>query len=182
MKKISIIYLIAVVAGGLMLVMCSKSKDDSIAPGYVDEVGHGGNPNPNSVTTTGTSTITNPATANSTLNVGGSGWSFAACNAGGTTLVAYNGATTVQINFFQPPTDGTYNLQSGTPSSSSSAQMIVYNPQSQPSGVVWYSASGMLSVTTTSAGNVTATFNNVSCTQQQFPYPVVTVSGVMTCI
>lgn len=181
MKKITIIYLIITTTLGLMLVMCNKSKDDSIAPGYRDEVGGGGNPNPNWVGTTGTSTITNPATTNSTLNVGGAGWSFAACGSGNS-LLAYNGATTVQINFFAPPSSGTYNLQSGTPTSNSVAQMIVYNPTGQPSGVVWYSASGMISVTTTTGGNITATFNNIPCTQLQFPFPVVTVSGAMTCI
>ncbi|GIV29910.1 MAG: hypothetical protein KatS3mg028_0976 [Bacteroidia bacterium] len=181
MKKLNILYLIAIVSAGIIMVMCNKSKDDAIAPGYRDEVGGGGNPDPNSVTTTGTSTITNPATSNSTLNVGGAGWSFASCGAGNS-LLAYNGATTVQINFFAPPSSGTYNLQSGTPTSNSVAQMIVYNAPGQPSSVVWYSASGMISVTTTTSGNVTATFNNIPCTQMQFPFPVVTVSGAMTCI
>ncbi len=181
MRKLSTIYLIGVVIVSVTLIMCNKSKDDSIAPGYRDEVGGGGNPDPNSVTTTGTSTITNPATTNSTLNVGGAGWTYAACGAG-TSLVAYNGATTVQINFFSPPSNGTYNLQSSTPSSNSVAQMIVYNPPGQPSGIVWYSASGMLSVTTTTSGNITGTFNSIPCTQMQFPFPVVTVSGAMTCI
>lgn len=181
MRKLNILYLVAVVSVGIIMVMCNKSKDDSIAPGYRDEVGGGGNPDPNSVTTTGTSTITNPATSNSTLNVGGAGWSFASCGAGNS-LLAFNGATTVQINFFAPPTAGSYNLQSGTPTSNSVAQMIVYNAPGQPSSVVWYSASGMISVTTTTAGNVTATFNNIPCTQMQFPFPVVTVSGAMTCI
>jgi hypothetical protein len=181
MKKLKITYLILGVSMSLIMVMCNKSKEEGIAPGYRDEVGGGGNPNPNSVTTTGTSTITNPATTNSTLNVGGAGWSYAACGAGNT-LLAFNGATTVQINFFAPPTTGSYNLQSGTPTSNSVAQMIVYNPPGQPSGVVWYSASGMISVSTTTGGNITATFNNIPCTQMQFPFPVVTVSGAMTCI
>ena len=180
MKK-QYLYLTATIVISLFLLMCNKSKDDSIAPGYREEVGGGGNLNPNSVTTTGTSTITNPATSNSTLNVGGAGWSYASCS-GNNTLMAFNGATTVQINFYSAPTTGNYNLQSGTPTSNSSAQMIVYNPPGQPSGVVWYSASGMISVTTTSGGNVTVTFNNIPCTQQQFPFPVVTVSGAMTCI
>lgn len=181
MKTSKLIYGLLLALSTLVMVMCNKSKDDSIAPGYRDEVGGGGNPNPNSVTTTGTSTITNPATSNSTLNVGGAGWSFASCGSGNT-LMAFNGATTVQINFFAPPSTGSYNLQSGTPTSNSVAQMIVYNAPGQPSGVVWYSASGMISVTTSSAGNVTATFNNIPCTQMQFPFPVVTVSGAMTCI
>lgn len=181
MKKLNIIFLIAVLSMGVAMITCKKSKDDSIAPGYRDEVGGGGNPDPNSVTTTGTSTITNPATSNSTLNVGGTGWSFAACGAG-TSLSASFGSTQVIINFFSPPSTGSYNLQSGTPTSNSVAQMIVYNAPGQPSGVVWYSASGMISVTTSTAGNVTATFNNIPCTQMQFPFPVVTVSGAMTCI
>ncbi|MCX7728471.1 MAG: hypothetical protein N2203_03265 [Bacteroidia bacterium] len=181
MKKNNIIFLFALFSLTLTIVMCKKSKDDSIAPGYRDEVGGGGNPNPNSVTTTGTSTITNPATTNSTLNVGGAGWSYAACGSGNS-LTAFNGATTVQINFFTTPTTGNYNLQSGTPTSGSVAQLIVYNAPGQPSSVVWYSASGMISVSTTTSGNITATFNNVPCTQMQFPFPVVTVSGVMTCI
>lgn len=181
MKKLNTLLLIAITSLGIIMVMCKKNKDGSIAPGYRDEVGGGGNPNPNSVTTTGTSTITNPATSNSTLNVGGSGWSYAACGSG-TSLVATYGSTTVQVNFFSPPSTGNYNLQSGAPSSSSVAQMIVYNAPGQPSSVVWYSASGVVSVSTSTAGNVTATFNNIPCTQMQFPYPVVTVSGVMTCI
>lgn len=181
MKKLNVLYLVLVLTIGVVTIMCKGKKDDSIAPGYRDEVGGGGNPDPNSVTTTGTSTVTNPATTNSTLNVGGAGWSFAACGAGNS-LLAMNGSTTVQINFFAPPTSGSYNLQSGTPTSNSVAQMIVYNAPGQPSSVVWYSASGMISVSTTTSGNVTATFNNVPCTQMQFPFPVVTVSGAMTCI
>lgn len=182
MKKIK---LIASIAGLLLIVlvtvMCNKSKDNSIAPGYRDESGGGGNPYPNSVTTTGTSTITNPATSNSTLNVGGAGWTYAGCG-NGTSLKAINGSTTVQINFFAAPSSGSYNLQSGTPTSNSVAQLIIYNAPGQPNSVVWYSASGMISVTTTSAGNITATFNNIPCTQMQFPFPVVTISGAMTCI
>lgn len=178
MKKPQIIYGIMIVSMSVMLLMCNKKNDDSIAPGYRDEVGGEGNPNPNSVLITGTSTITNPATSNSTLTVGGAGWSFSALG-NGNTLEAVNGATTVQINFFSTPTAGTYNLQSGTPTSNSVAQMIVYNAPGQPTGVVWYSASGMVSVTTTSGGNVSATFNNIPCTQMQFPFPVVTVSGTI---
>ncbi len=184
MKKYKLITLLAVLVSSLAFYMCNKDKDNSIAPGYRDEKGGGGNPDPNTVIAGGTSTVTNPATSNSTLNVSGTGWSFASCaSGGGTVLKAVNGSTTVQINFFTPPSNGNYNLQTGAPSSSSQAQMIIYNATSQPAGVTWYSASGLLSVSTnTATGQVTGTFNNVPCTQTQFPFPVVTASGALTCI
>jgi hypothetical protein len=195
MKKLFFPSLVAVaIACAVLITSCDKDPNDpnSIQGTNKEQsTGTGANPNIGVVTVTGTSTLTNPATQNSSLNVGGSGWSYDACvvttpTTGSSSLMAHNGSTGVSITFGSAPALGisTYTLTSGAPGSGQ-ARLIVTNAPSQPEGITWYSKSGTLSVTTvtTTNGNQTTTsFNNVQCLQYTFLFPVVTVSGNLTCI
>lgn len=133
------------------------------------------------VTITGTNIPGNTATQNSALTVGGAGWSFNSCATSVNILTAYNGPTQVQIQFGGGPIiSGTYAFTSGIPTAGQ-ARMTVYDAPGQPSGIVWYSKNGSVSVTTGTSGTM-ATFSNITCVQLNYLFPVVTVSGSLNCI
>ena len=159
---------------------CSKKNNDSITPTYKeDATGTGGNPNANNQTVTGTSTLTNPATANSNLVVGGSGWSNPTCvSTNSITLKGYNGSIEVTLNFLTPPSTGTYAIAANP--STNAVSMTVLNAPNQPSGIVWYAKSGNVAVSTTTSA-IQASFNGIICTQQTFNFPTVGVSGSLGC-
>ena len=133
-----------------------------------------------STTVTGTTSTGNQATQNSALIVGGAGWSYDACSVNPNTLKAYNGTTQVQIEFGGGTINSmTYAFTSGLPAPGQ-ARMTVIDAPGQPSGITWYSKNGTVSVTTGTAGT-TATFSNIGCVQQTYLFPMVTVSGTLTC-
>ena len=167
----------------LVFIACTKKKDNkAITPTYKEEAnGTGGNPTKNEVTVTGTATnITNPASSNSSIQTGGSGWSNPSCiTTSSLSIKGVNGSTDVTVNFAAPPTAGTY--QVGANVGVGYCTVVVSNAPNQPGGIVWYGKTGSVSVTTPSTGGIGATLNNVSCVQQTFNFPQVTVNGGIGC-
>jgi hypothetical protein len=184
MKKILASSIVIIGLTGLVLVSCTYKNNDNITPTYRNQsTGTGANPNINVVTVTGTQTVTNPATGNSSLLVGGtttSGWIFQGCGSNTNSFIGINGSTTIQIKFNGPITAGTFALVAGTPIGSGQAQMIISGAPGQPGDVSWYSKSGTCIVTASSSG-YSVTFSNIQCLQQNYLFPVVLVSGGMTC-
>lgn len=184
MKKIFLSSLVVLGLGvAIITVSCKDKNNNSITPTYRTQAGgaSGGNPCIMCVTVTGTSTPVTHATQNSSLLVGGSGWSYNACATAPNTLTGFIGSTQVQLLFGGGPIiAGTYALTSGIPTAGQ-ARLTVNNAPGQPEGIVWYSKSG--SVTTTTVTNITASFNNVQCTQASpYIFPVVSVTGSLTCL
>ncbi len=178
----------AILIASLVLFACKKKKeDDTIHPDYKqDATGTASNPNPNNVTVTGTSTVANPATENTSLFVGNQGWSNLSCISTNTLyLKSDNGETIVTLNFAVPPTVGTttYNVAS-TPGVSAVSIMITKAPN-QPAAAVWYGRSGVVSVITTTTPsyfiNAAITGTGVSCIQSTFNFPQVTLTGALGC-
>ncbi len=163
----------------LLFAACQKKNDTSyIRPGYKQENGTGGNPI-KGPTSTGSPNTTNPATQNSSLLVGGAGWSNPSCaSTMSVTLKGINGTIDVTLNFLNPPVSGTYMISSAP--SSQACTMVITNAPNQPSGILWYAKGGVVQVTA-SANNISASFSNIACTQADFAYPQVTVSGVLGC-
>ncbi len=179
-KQFLIISGFAVISASLIFSCAKKKEDNRITPTYKeDATGTGGNPNVGNQTVTGTATLTNPATQNSSLLVGGAGWSNPTCSSTNSiTLKGINGGVDVTLSFLFPPTSGTYAI-AANPSSQSCA-MTVVNAPNQPSGIVWYGKTGQVVVNTTTA-SINASFSGVLCTQQNFNFPTVGVSGNLGC-
>src|SRR5688572_5466435 len=159
MKKIILPALL--VTGSVLLVLnsCKIKNNDNITPTYKNQsTGTGANPNINVVTVTGTQTVTNPATQNTSIQVGTSvaGWSFDGCS-GGNTMTARNGSTIIKLIFSGPVSAGNYAFTAGTPGPGQ-VQMIIYGAPGQPAEVIWYSKSGSVTVTPFSGG-YSATFS-----------------------
>src|SRR5436190_7340723 len=108
MKKFaypSLIALVAALGFAVVTVSCddrhNPNSKSSIQGTYKEEsTGTAANPNIGVVTVTGTSTLTNPATQNTSIQVAGSGWSYDACVnnstvVGTSSLRAHNGSTQV---------------------------------------------------------------------------------------
>lgn len=165
----------------LTFILCKKKESsNAISPTYKSEgTGTGGNPNINNSTQTGTVPVTNPATQNSNLQVGGPGWVNPSCASTGSTIIkGINGSVEVTLSFLMPPTSGTYQV-SPSPGPNN-VQVTVLNAPNQPAGIMWYGKSGLVTVTTTSA-SINCNLTSVQCTQQNFNFPVVSVSGVVGC-
>jgi hypothetical protein len=179
-KQFLIISGFAIITATLIF-SCAKKKDNgAITPTYKEEAtGTGGNPNVGNQTVTGTATLTNPATQNSSLLVGGIGWSNPTCSSTfSTTLKGNNGSVDVTLTFTGPPNSGVYPISSVL--QSGSCTMMVTNAPNQPAGIVWYGKSGSVSVNTTSTA-INASFTGILCTQQNFNFPTVGVSGNLGC-
>lgn len=181
MKKFFIPALLTLGLSGVIIVSCKEKNNNNITPTYKNQsTGTGANPNINVVTVTGTQTVTNPATANTALQVGGGGWTEENCLTTPMTLTGYFGSTKVQIKFGgSTMIAGTYAFTSGVPTAGQ-ARMTVLNAPGQPEDILWYSKSGSVTTTTTSS-NVGATFNNIQCLQLNYLFPVVSVSGNLGC-
>lgn len=166
----------------LVLFACTKKKDDTaITPTYKEEAtGTGGNPTKNDVTVTGTSTTnTNPASTNSSIQTGGAGWSNPSCSTTSSmSIKAQNGSIDVTVTFAAPPTVGTYQVSQNI--GAGYCTVVVNNAPSQPAGVVWYGKSGTVSVSSSTSG-INATLNSVQCVQANFNFPAVTVNGNIGC-
>jgi len=160
----------------ILVTSCEKKAVDEsmISPTF----GGTGNPNPKS-TVTGNVTFSTMATENSTLAVGGIGWTNPSCGStNSVNLTGYYDSTTVVLSFNSAAVTGTYAIAS-IPTSTSCALTVVHAPN-QPSGVVWYGNAGYVSVTTSSS-NISAKFIGVTCVQASFNYPQIFVSGVIGC-
>jgi hypothetical protein len=152
-----------------------KSTSDAISPTF----GSTGNPNPNNPTVTGNAPASNPATENTAISVGGSGWSNPTC--GTTYSIMLKGVmdeTDVTLNFGSIIKSGPYVI--GATTGSAQCTMVIVNAPNQPKGIVWYGKSGSVTVNTTST-SISATFKNVVCTQQSFNFPTVVASGTLSC-
>lgn len=181
MKKQFLIISGFAIISAVLVFSCAKKKDNgAITPTYKeDATGTGGNPNVGNQTVTGTATLTNPATTNSSLLVGGNGWSNPTCiSTNSITLKGVNGSIDVTLNFLFPPTTGTYAIASNP--GPMACSMIVNNAPNQPSGIVWYGKTGQVVVNTTTTA-INASFSGVVCTQQNFNFPTVGVSGNLGC-
>ncbi len=160
----------------LLFSNCEKKGDkNAISPDYSAT----GNPNPNNQTVTGASSYSNPATQNTSILVGTSGWSYFTCATTNTTTFrsSFNGSE-VTLSFAGPATTQTYAIASVA--SSNACAMTILNPPNQPAGIVWYGKTGSVVVSTSSIG-VSCTFVNVVCTQQSFGFPTVNASGTLAC-
>lgn len=179
-KQFLIISGFAIIFASLIF-SCAKKKDNgAITPTYKeDATGTGGNPNVGNQTVTGTATLTNPATQNSSLLVGGSGWSNPTCiSTNSITLKGINGGIEVTLNFLFPPTTGTYAIAASP--NAQACSMTVLNAPNQPAGLLWYGKTGSVAVNTTTSA-IQASFSGILCTQQNFNFPTVGVSGALGC-
>jgi hypothetical protein len=168
--------LTVLVVACVIIFACEKKKSTGIAPTY----GATGNPNPGAQTVTGSTTPSNPATENTSIQVGGPGWTNPTCGSTfSITLKGYNGATEVTLSFASTIKTGTYAIAT-TPQGNTSCAMTVVNAPGQPGGIVWYGKTGQVSVNTTTA-SMSASFNNIVCTQQSFGFPTVAASGFLGC-
>lgn len=179
MKKISIIAITFVCLTTLLFFACSKKDNGAIKPDYKSNAGGGGNPCAGCATQTGSVPVTNPATENSSLNCGGSGWLNPSCaSSGSLTLKGISGSVEVTLSFNSVPITGQYNISNI--SGPTNVQMTVLNAPNQPSGLTWYARSGVVSVNTNST-SINATFTGIQCVQSNFNFPIVTVSGNVGC-
>jgi hypothetical protein len=183
MKKIFLSSLVVLgLSATIIIVSCKDKNNNNITPTYRNQsTGTGANPCLNCVTVTGTTTEQSIATQNSSLFTGGSGWSYNACATTPNSMTGFNGSTQVQILFGGAGLGiGTYAFTSGIPTSGQ-ARMTVYNAPGQPEGITWYSKSGTVSTNTTTGGGYTASYSGIGCVQQNYLFPMVTVSGTLIC-
>lgn len=184
MKKVLVSSFLVLGLTALIIVSCKEKNNNNITPTYKTQSGGtGANPNINVVTVTGTTQVTHPATENSSILVGGSGWTNEGCTAGMNVLTGYNGATQVQIIFGGGPiplTTTNYAFTSGIPTAGQ-ARMTIANAPGQPEGIVWYSKSGSVTTNSTSTGGRTASYSGISCVQLNYLFPVVGATGTLVC-
>jgi hypothetical protein len=172
-KYFLITFLTAIIT--LVIFSCEKKQSDGIAPTY----GTTGNPHPNEQTVTGSTTYSNPATKNTALIVGGSGWSNPTCGSTkSVTLKGVSNETDVTLSFATAIKSGTYAI--ATIPGSQACALTIVNAPDQPAGIIWYGKSGSVAVTTTSS-SINAKFTNIVCTQKNFNFPVVSASGTLSC-
>jgi hypothetical protein len=176
MKNKLIFIGVLLVITALSLFSCEKKKSEGIAPTY----GTTGNPHPGEQTVTGTTTYSNPATENSSFSVGGSGWSNPTCGSTKSlTLKGFSDNTDVTLSFAKAIQTGTYGIAT-LPAGTTACALTVVNAPGQPAGIIWYGKNGIVTINTTST-SITASFNNIICTQKNFNFPTVTVGGVLGC-
>lgn len=178
MKKQLVLFGVLITAIIVTISCQKKDNSDAIAPSY----GSTGNPYPNNQTVTGSTSFTNPATKNTSVDVGNTaGWTNPTClTTGSITLRGFKGNTEVVLNFAQPVVNGvTYNIAS-TAQGTTACQLQISNAPDQPAGVTWYGKTGSVAITI-SASNITAILNNVVCTQSSFNFPTVLVTGFIGC-
>ena len=152
-----------------------KNSKSAIAPDYSTT----GNPYPNNQTVTGSTTFTSPATKNTSFIVGDIGWSNPSCiSTSSTALRATKDNIDVILTFASAVTNGTYAISAVT--GSSSCVLTAYNVPDQPAGVYWYGKSGSV-IITTNATSISAKLEGVVCTQKEFNFPQVLISGAIGC-
>ncbi len=157
-----------------------KNSKNAITPDY----GATGNPNPNNQTVTGSTTYTSPATQNTSFLVGDIGWSNPSCiSTGSLSLRATKGNTDVLLTFAAPPAStGSSTYAIGALPASGICAVTVINAPDQPAGVVWYGKSGTVVVTTNSTSiNASLIGSGIVCTQKDFNFPQVVITGGLGC-
>ncbi|WP_317897566.1 hypothetical protein [Aurantibacillus circumpalustris] len=166
---------------GLVIVLnvtfSCKDKNDkgAISPDYSST----GNPYPNNQTVTGSTTFTSPATQNTSFIVGDIGWSNPSCiSTSSTGLRAQKNNIDVILSFASAATNGTYAISSNV--GAGSCVLTAYNVPDQPAGVYWYGKGGSV-IITTNATSISAKLVNVVCTQKEFNFPQVLISGAIGC-
>jgi hypothetical protein len=187
MKKLILSAFSIIAIGSIVFISCAKKTDDNaITPTYsADGAGTGANPNTTNVTTTGTISTTSVANQNSQfLNIGLGGlWLLPGCtNPAPSCLTESNSSigATVSLCFNGPVTAGTYQLVSSpTGIPVGKACLTITNPTGQPTGTVWYSSGG--TVTVAAGPPYIATFSSISCYQAGSIFPAVTASGQVAC-
>jgi hypothetical protein len=174
MKNLITLAVVTVLVVGFF--SCKKKTDsNAITPDYSAT----GNPNPNVQTVTGATSYTNPATKNSSILIGTSGWSNLTCaSTNSATLRAADGTSEVTLTFAGAATTGTYAIAT-TPVAGACA-MSIKNAPNQPAGIVWNGTSGNITVTVTPA-SINALFSNVVLVQPTFNFPTVSASGTISC-
>lgn len=176
MKKQFALFGVVIAAVVISFSCQKKDNSDSISPTY----GSTGNPYPNNQTVTGSTSYTNPATNNSSIEVGNIGWTNPTCfTTGSITLRGYKGNTEVVLSFAQPAITGTYNIAS-VASGTTACSMQITNAPDQPAGVNWYGKTGIVIVNVQST-SINAILKDVVCTQSTFNFPTVLVSGFLSC-
>lgn len=174
----------ALIAGLAVILSISIScKDKNSKNAITPDYGATGNPYPNNQTVTGSTTFTSPATQNTSFEAGGIGWSNPSCiSTASLALRSTEGLTDVLLTFASPPPTGTVSTYAigGTPGTGVCA-LTVINAPDQPAGVVWYGKSGTVSVSTTSTSINAALGSGIVCTQKDFNFPHVVVTGVLGC-
>jgi len=181
--KINAIYLkffgLTLLTASLFFSCEKKEPFNGVAPDYKENSGTGGNPNQDNPTVTGTTTLSNPATENSSIITGGSGWSNPTCiSTQSLALKGVNGETSITLSFANTITSDTFNI--GPVPGSKVCALTVLNAPDQPVGITWIGKSGKVIVNITGTA-INATFNSIQCTQPTFIYPVVSVSGTLSC-
>ncbi len=176
MRKPYSLVITTLLSAAAVFIACEKKRSEGIAPTY----GTTGNPNPGHQTVTGTTTATNPATANTSLRVEGIGWTNPTCpSTNSVMLKGANGTTEVILSFATSIRSNTYAI-AAIPQGTTSCAMTVLNAPGQPAGTVWYGQTGQVVVNTTTA-SINASFSNVICAQKTFNFPMVTVTGALSC-
>ena len=187
MKKLILPTFTFLFLGSVVFFSCKSKTDSSISPDYKSEVkgGTGGNPSVTNVTTTGITATVSPYPSSVLSGVGvGGAWSSSGCQTGQTSLSNYNQHTftTITVDFFGPPTNGTYQLVSSKSLlKAGKAFMTVTNPPSQDEGSVWYSSGGTINVVVSGA-SITGNFSNIVCYKTPGAFYSVTVSGQVGCL
>jgi len=166
----------------LLTFACKKKKDETIAPQYKADTGTGGNPDPNNITTTGTTTFAPVPTENSSFYVGGAGWSNPSCiTTNSLYLKANNGATEVTVTFAFPPSVGTTTYQVASNVGAQTCVFTVLNAPGQPADIMWYGRSGAIQVVSTGTTVNASIIGSIRCEQSNFKFPAVTATGVLGC-
>jgi hypothetical protein len=125
-----------------------------------------------------------PGSQNTTLQVGTllPGWTMDPCTINGLVLTGTNGLTIVTLQFGGLViASGNYTLTSNPVPGIGQVKMTVLNPPGQPIGSTWISKSGGTVSVNVGTSTTVAAFTAVQCTQPLFPYPIVTVSGDVSC-
>lgn len=123
---------------------------------------------------------TNQAMPNTSITIGGTGWTFDSCSVVSNTISAYHNSTIVKLIFGGGAVfNGNYSFIPTIPLSGQ-AEMIITNAPGQSSGINWYSKSGLVSVYTGTNG-IVATFSNIPCLQASSINPTVNATGTITC-
>lgn len=163
----------------ILVIFTSSCKDKNNTGAITPDYGATGNPYPDNQTVTGTTTYTSPATQNTTFDAGGIGWSNPSCvSTSSMGLRATKDNVDVILLFSPAAKTGTYSI--GGTAAVNVCALTIANAPNQPAGVFWYGKSGTVEVTVT-ATSITAKLVNVVCTQKDFNFPQVSVTGVLAC-
>ena len=172
---------LAFIGLAIILTIAFSCKDKNSKGAITPDYSATGNPYPNNQTVTGSTTYTSPATKNSSFLVGDIGWSNPSCiSTKSLSLRAWKENIDVVLSFASPIGTGTATYAISTQPGAGSCALTVYNAPDQPAGIYWYGKSGSVVVSTTST-SINANLIGVVCTQKEFNFPQVIVTGALGC-